>query len=118
MSNAEPTDPATPPEDLAVPAVADEPESRPGGVPLYVWVIRGGRPGDSARAALGRRRNVPGNHAPVDPARPDAHRRLVSRPLPDHIQRPRRHDRRRAPRPRLATRFRLTRIGKRGRIVR
>jgi len=39
MSNAQPADPATPPEDLAVPAVADEPESRPGGVPLYVWVI-------------------------------------------------------------------------------
>ena len=39
MSNAETTDPATPSEDLAVPSVEDEPESRPGGVPLYVWVI-------------------------------------------------------------------------------
>ena len=39
MSNAEATDPATPSEDLAVPSVEDEPESRPGGVPLYVWVI-------------------------------------------------------------------------------
>ena len=39
MSNAETTDPATPSEDLAAPSVEDEPESRPGGVPLYVWVI-------------------------------------------------------------------------------
>ena len=39
MSNAETTDPATPSEDLAVPSVEDEPESHPGGVPLYVWVI-------------------------------------------------------------------------------
>ncbi|MGB0070109.1 MAG: hypothetical protein WBQ11_18930, partial [Isosphaeraceae bacterium] len=39
MSNAETTDLATPSEDLAVPSVEDEPESRPGGVPLYVWVI-------------------------------------------------------------------------------
>ena len=39
MSNAETTNPATPSEDLAVPSVEDEPESRPGGVPLYVWVI-------------------------------------------------------------------------------
>src|SRR3974377_220191 len=27
------------PEDLTAPPVQDEPESRPGGVPLYVWVI-------------------------------------------------------------------------------
>ncbi|MGB2607617.1 MAG: cation:dicarboxylase symporter family transporter [Isosphaeraceae bacterium] len=39
MSNAGTTDSATPSEDLAVPSVEDEPESRPGGVPLYVWVI-------------------------------------------------------------------------------
>jgi DAACS family dicarboxylate/amino acid:cation (Na+ or H+) symporter len=37
--NAQTTDPAIPPEDLAVQAVADDPESRPGGIPLYVWVI-------------------------------------------------------------------------------
>ena len=58
MSNAETTDPATPSEDLAVPSVEDEPESRPGGVPLYVWVIAAVVAGDSARAALGRRRDV------------------------------------------------------------
>jgi DAACS family dicarboxylate/amino acid:cation (Na+ or H+) symporter len=39
MSNAETTDLATPFEDPAVPSVEDEPESRPGGVPLHVWVI-------------------------------------------------------------------------------
>jgi len=39
MSNPETTDPATPSEDLAVSSVQDEPESRPGGIPLYVWVI-------------------------------------------------------------------------------
>ncbi|MGZ3390316.1 MAG: hypothetical protein ACXVCF_12060, partial [Isosphaeraceae bacterium] len=39
MSNAGTTDSATPSEDLAVPSVEDEPESRPGGIPLYVWVI-------------------------------------------------------------------------------
>ncbi|WZO99817.1 dicarboxylate/amino acid:cation symporter [Isosphaeraceae bacterium EP7] len=28
-----------PPDDLETPTVADDPESRPGGIPLYVWVI-------------------------------------------------------------------------------
>ncbi|MGO8898525.1 MAG: hypothetical protein ACLQU5_09265 [Isosphaeraceae bacterium] len=57
MSNAETTDPATPSEDLAVPSVEDEPESRPGGVPLYVrvdsrrssWRFRSGCSGAKAR---------------------------------------------------------------------
>ena len=39
MSNAETPDLSTPTDDLAAPSVADDPESRPGGVPLYVWVI-------------------------------------------------------------------------------
>ncbi len=39
MSNAETNDPATLPDDSTVPSVLDEPESRPGGLPLYAWVI-------------------------------------------------------------------------------
>ncbi len=39
MPNAETSEPATPPVDPTVRSVVDEPESRPGGIPLYAWVI-------------------------------------------------------------------------------
>jgi DAACS family dicarboxylate/amino acid:cation (Na+ or H+) symporter len=39
MSNLDTSDSSAPPLDLESPPVHDEPESRPGGVPLYVWVI-------------------------------------------------------------------------------
>ena len=38
-SGDELSDPSSQTDDLVVPPVQDEPESRPGGVPLYVWVI-------------------------------------------------------------------------------
>ena len=39
MANSQTPDPSTPPDDVAVPSNWEEPESRPGGVPLYLWVI-------------------------------------------------------------------------------
>ncbi len=39
MSNAETKAPVAPPADPAALSVVDEPESRPGGIPLYAWVI-------------------------------------------------------------------------------
>ncbi len=37
MTNSDISTPPVPPEDI--PEIQDEPESRPGGIPLYVWVI-------------------------------------------------------------------------------
>ena len=39
MPNAETTEPATPAAESIARSVVDEPESRPGGIPLYAWVI-------------------------------------------------------------------------------
>ena len=81
------------------------------------YSLEPGRPGghraDHPGGQRGRGRHTLGQlrHAPLDLRRgassrredPDpAHRRLVPRPLPDHLQRSRRHDRRRSARPRLA----------------
>ena len=43
-----------------VPTIQDEPESRPGGIPLYVWVDRRGPGRDPGGTGLGRRRDPPG----------------------------------------------------------
>ncbi len=43
-----------------MPTVQDEPESRPGGIPLYVWVVAAVLVAIPVGRALGRRRDEPG----------------------------------------------------------
>ena len=60
------------PETVDAPLPQDEPESRPGGLPLYVWVIAAVIVAIPARPALGRRGDVAGDPAEAD--HPGAHR--------------------------------------------